>query len=419
MRKAEAGMRRVVVTGVGVISPLGVGVEKNWKALIEGKSGIGRVTAFDPTGFPSQIAGEVKDFDPTLWIEKKDLRKMDRFIQFAIAATDEAFKMAGLEVSEELGERMGVIIGSGMGGLPYIEENHRRLTEGGWKRISPYFIPSAIINLASGYVAIRYKAYGPNSAVVTACATGTHAIGDAFKIIQRGDADVMIAGGSESTITPLALGGFGVMRALSTRNDEPEKASRPFDKKRDGFVIAEGAGILILEELEHAKKRGAKILAEIVGYGMSSDAYHITAPDQTGHGAAKAMKAALDDAGVAPEQVDYINAHGTSTPLNDKIETLAIKKVFGEHAYSLAVSSTKSMTGHLLGAAGAVEAIYTILTLYNGIIPPTINYEEPDPDCDLDYVPNKARKADVKFALSNSFGFGGTNASLLFKRYEG
>lgn len=410
--------RRVVVTGIGILSPIGIGVEENWKALKEGKSGVSRITRFDPSDLPSQIAGEVKGFDPLNWIEKKDVRKMSLFIQYAIAAADEAFKMSGLEVSEELGERMGVLIGAGIGGIHEIEEYTIILREKGWKRVSPYFIPMAIINLASGHVALRYKAYGPNSAVVTACATGTHSIGDAFRIIQRGDADVMIAGGAESTITPLSVAGFSVMRALSTRNDEPERASRPFDRDRDGFVIAEGAGIMVLEELEHAKARGAKILAEIVGYGASSDAFHITAPDKNGHGAAKAMRSAIEDAGVSPEEVDYINAHGTSTIWNDKIETLAIKKVFGEHAYKLAISSTKSMTGHMLGATGAVEAIYTVLTVSRNYIPPTINYENPDPECDLDYVPNKGREAEVNYGLTNSFGFGGTNASLLIKKYK-
>ncbi len=410
--------RRVVITGIGILSPIGIGVEENWNALKEGKSGVARITRFDPSDLPSQIAGEVKDFDPLRWIEKKDIRKMSRFIQYAIAAADEAFKMSGLEISEELGERMGVLIGAGIGGIQEIEEFTIVLREKGWKRVSPYFIPMAIINLASGHVALRYKAYGPNSAAVTACATGTHSIGDAFRIIQRGDADVMIAGGAESTITPLSVAGFSVMRALSTRNDDPERASRPFDRDRDGFVIAEGAGVMILEELEHAKARGARILGEIVGYGASSDAYHITAPDKSGHGAAKAMKAAIEDAGILPQDVDYINAHGTSTVWNDKIETLAIKKVFGDHAYKLAVSSTKSMTGHMLGATGAAEAIYSVLTVSRNYIPPTINYENPDPECDLDYVPNKGREAEVNYALSNSFGFGGTNASLLIKKYK-
>ena len=410
--------RRVVVTGIGIVSPIGIGVEENWKSLREGKSGVGRITRFDPSDLPTQIAGEVKGFDPLKWIEAKDSRKMSLFIQYAIAASDEAFKMSGLKISEELGERMGVLIGAGIGGIKEIEDYTIILKEKGWKRVSPYFIPSVIINLASGHIAIRYRAYGPNSAVVTACATGTHAIGEAFKIIQRGDADVMIAGGAEGTITPLSVAGFCAMRALSTRNDDPERASRPFDKDRDGFVMAEGAGVLILENYEHARARGANIIAEITGYGMSSDAYHITAPDQNGHGAAKAMRNAIEDAGISPSEVDYINAHGTSTIWNDKIETLAIKKVFGEHAYKVAVSSTKSMTGHMLGAAGAAEAIYSILAVSRNYIPPTINYENPDPECDLDYVPNRGREAEVNYALSNSFGFGGTNASLLIKKYR-
>ncbi len=410
--------RRVVITGAGIISPIGIGLEENWESLKKGKNGVGRITRFDPSDLPSQIAGEVKNFNPLKWLDKSDLRKMSLFIQYAIAAADEAFRMSGLKVSEELGERMGVLIGAGIGGIKEIEDNTLLLAKKNWKRVSPYFIPSAIINLASGHVAIRFKAYGPNSSVVTACATGTHAIGEAFRIVERGNADVMIAGGAESTITPLSVAGFCSMRALSRRNNEPEKASRPFDKGRDGFIIAEGAGIVILESLEHAKARGANIMGEVVGYGMSSDAYHITAPDQSGHGAAKAIKAAIEDAGIAPQKIDYINAHGTSTIHNDRIETLAIKKIFGDHAFKIAISSTKSMTGHMLGAAGAAEAIYTILSISRNFIPPTINQEEPDPECDLDYVPNKGRKAEIKYALSNSFGFGGTNASLLFRKYE-
>ncbi len=410
-------MRRVVVTGIGIVSPIGIGVEENWNSLKEGRSGVGPITHFDASSLPSKIAGEVKNFSPEKWLPPRDAKRLPLFLQYAAVAAQEAFSMAGLEVSDELGERMGVAIGSGIGGIGDIEENTIILREKGWKKISPYFIPYAIINMASGYVAIQYKAYGPNLSVVTACATGTHAIGEAFKMIQRGAADVMIAGGTESPITPLGVAGFSAMRALSTRNEEPEKASRPFDKERDGFVVAEGAGILVLEALEHAKARGARVIAEIVGYGMSSDAFHITAPDKSGHGAAKAMKAALEDAGISPQQVDYINAHGTSTLLNDITETKAIKMVFGDHAYRIPVSSTKSMTGHMLGAAGAAEAIYTILAVSRDFVPPTINYEVPDPECDLDYVPNQGREKVVNYALSNSFGFGGTNATLLIKKY--
>ncbi len=410
-------MRRVVVTGIGIVSPIGIGVEENWNSLREGRSGVGPITHFDASSLPSRIAGEVKNFFPEKWLSPKDAKRLPLFLQYAAVAAQEAFSMAGLEVSDELGERMGVAIGSGIGGIGDIEKNTLILKEKGWKKISPYFIPYAIINMASGYVAIQFKAYGPNLSVVTACATGTHAIGEAFKMIQRGAADVMIAGGTESPITPLGVAGFSAMRALSTRNHEPEKASRPFDRERDGFVVAEGAGILILEALEHARARGAKIIAEIVGYGMSSDAFHITAPDKSGHGAAKAMKAALEDAGISPQQVDYINAHGTSTLLNDVTETRAIKMVFGDRAYKIPVSSTKSMTGHMLGAAGAAEAIYTILAVSRDFVPPTINYEVPDPECDLDYVPNRGRETVVNYALSNSFGFGGTNATLLIKKY--
>ncbi len=411
-------MRRVVVTGIGIVSPIGIGVEENWKSLKEGRSGVAYITHFDASSLPSRIAGEVKDFTPEKWLPPRDVKRLPLFLQYAAVAAQEAFSMAGLEVSEELGEKMGVSIGSGIGGIGDIEKYTLVLKEKGWKKVSPYFIPYAIINMASGYVAIQFKAYGPNLSVVTACATGTHAIGEAFKMIQRGAAEVMIAGGTESPITPLGVAGFSAMRALSTRNDEPEKASRPFDKERDGFVVAEGAGIVILESLEHARRRGAKIIAEIVGYGMSSDAFHITAPDKSGHGAAKAMKAALRDAGISPSRVDYINAHGTSTQLNDVTETRAIKAVFGDQAYKIPVSSTKSMTGHMLGAAGAAEAIYTVLAVSRDYIPPTINYEVPDPECDLDYVPNKGRERVVNYALSNSFGFGGTNATLLIKKYR-
>ncbi len=410
--------RRVVITGLGLITPLGIGVESSWKAFIEGRSGIGRITCFDASDLPVQIAGEVKDFDPSLYMEQKEIKKMDRFIHFALAASTMAIEDSGLKITDENAERVGVIIGSGIGGLPAIEHYHRVYLEKGYRRITPFFIPMLIINLASGQVSIKFGAKGPNSAVATACATGSHAIGDAFRIIQRGDADVMIAGGTESVITPLAIGGFAVMKALSTRNNEPERASRPFDIDRDGFVMGEGAGIVVLESLDSAKARGARIYAEIIGYGMTSDAYHITAPAPGGEGAATCMSLALKDADVSPDVVDYINAHGTSTKYGDEIETAAIKKVFGDYAYRLAVSSTKSMTGHLLGAAGGVEAVVTILSIYNDLIPPTINLDNPDPECDLDYVPHKARHRSIDFALSNSFGFGGTNACLLFRKYR-
>lgn len=411
--------RRVVITGVGVISPVGNDARTFWASLLAGKSGIGPVTHFDAREFPTRIAGEVKDFDPSAYMDKKDVKRTDRFVQFAIAATKMAFEDARLNVEELDPERIGVYIGSGIGGLATWEEQHRVLLEKGPRRVSPFLIPMMIANMASGQVSIQFGLKGPNSAPITACATGTHAIGDAFKIIQRGEADVMVAGGTEATIRPLAFAGFCAAKAMSTRNDEPEKASRPFDKDRDGFVMGEGAGVLILEELEHAKRRGAPILAEVIGYGMSADAFHLTQPDPDGDGAKRAMLAAIRDAGIRPEEVDYINAHGTSTELNDKIETQAIKAAFGEHAYKLAVSSTKSMTGHMLGAAGAVEAIATALALRDQILPPTINYETPDPECDLDYVPNEARHARVRVALSNSFGFGGHNATIALKRYEG
>jgi 3-oxoacyl-[acyl-carrier-protein] synthase II len=411
--------RRVVVTGLGLISPLGIGVEASWKGAVGGNVGIGHITQFDASSFPVRIAGEVKDFDPANYIEPKEIKKMDRFIHFAMAVSTMAVEDAGLKITNENAERVGVIIGAGMGGLHSIEYYHKALLEKGHKRISPFFIPMLIINLASGNVSIRFGAKGPNSSVVTACATGSNAIGDAFKIIQRGDADVMITGGTEAVITALAVAGFASMKALSTRNDEPEKASRPFDIDRDGFVMGEGAGVIILESLEHALSRNAKIYAEIVGYGMSSDAYHITTPSPEGEGAARCMKATLKDVGVEPGEINYINAHGTSTKYGDELETAAIKTVFGEHAYKLCVSSTKSMTGHLLGAAGGVEAIFSILSIYNGIIPPTMNLEKPDPECDLDYVPNRARQTDVEYAMSNSFGFGGTNACLIFKKYRG
>jgi beta-ketoacyl-acyl-carrier-protein synthase II len=411
--------RRVVITGVGVISPVGNDAQTFWASLLAGKSGIGPVTHFDASEFPTRIAGEVKDFDPSAFMDKKDVKRTDRFVQFAIAATKMALEDARLKIEEQDPERVGVYIGSGIGGLATWEDQHRVLLEKGPRRVSPFLIPMMIANMAAGQVSIHFGLKGPNSAPITACATGTHAIGDAFKIIQRGEADVMVAGGTEATIRPLAFAGFCAARAMSTRNDEPEKASRPFDKDRDGFVMGEGAGVLILEELEHAKRRGAPIIAEVIGYGMSADAFHLTQPDPDGDGAKRAMLAAIRDAGIRPEEVDYINAHGTSTELNDKVETQAIKAAFGEHAYKLAVSSTKSMTGHMLGAAGAVEAIATALALRDQILPPTINYETPDPACDLDYVPNEARRAPVRVALSNSFGFGGHNATIALKRYEG
>ena len=410
-------MRRVVITGVGAVSPLGTGNQKNWDALINGRSGTGLITRFDTSAFPVKVAGEVKDFDPEQFIDKKEVKKMDLFIQYAMAASQFAMEDSGLQITEENAERVGVLVGAGLGGLPTIEKYHCAFLEGGYKKISPFFIPMLIINLAPGHISIKYGAKGPNISSVSACATGTHSIGDAYHIIARGDADVMIAGGTESTVTPLGIGGFAVMKALTdSRNDCPERASRPFDKSRDGFVLAEGAGIVIMEEYEAAKQRSAKIYAEVVGYGLTGDAYHMTAPAAGGEGAARCMKMALKNAGVNPEQVGYINAHGTSTPFNDLNESLAIKSVFGDHAYKLMVSSTKSMTGHLLGAAGGLEAVICCMALDQGIIPPTINYEEPDPECDLDYVPNTAREARVEYAMSNSLGFGGTNATLLFKK---
>jgi 3-oxoacyl-[acyl-carrier-protein] synthase II len=406
-----------VITGVGLLSSVGVGTDETWKAILAGKNGISRITAFDATEFGSRIAGEVRDFRPEDYIERKEIKKMGRYIQFAIAASDFAVAMAGLKVTPEEAERVGVYIGSGIGGFEVIEREHRNLLEKGPGRISPFFIPATIINLASGHVSIRNNAKGPNSATSTACTTSTHAVGDSFRIIQHGDADVMICGGSEACICPMGIGGFAAMRALSTRNDEPEKASRPWDKERDGFVVGEGAGILVLEELERAKARGVPIIAEMAGYGMSADAYHITAPSEDGDGALRVMRNALRDAGIRPEQVDYINAHGTSTQLNDKTETMAVKRCFGEHAYKLAISSTKSMVGHLLGGAGGLEAAVTALAVRDQIAPPTINYEFPDPECDLDYVPNVARPIRIDYALSNSFGFGGTNGCLALKRY--
>ena len=406
------------MTGIGLVSSVGIGTETNWSALLSGKSGIGRITRFDTSQFSTQIAGEVRGFDPLQFIEKKDVKKMDIFIQYAIAASQFAMDDAGLKVTPEIADRVGVFIASGIGGFQTIEREHRALLEHGPRRISPFFIPSAIINLAAGQVSIRFGAKGPNSATCTACSASAHAIGDAFEIISRGDADVMLAGGSEAAITPMGVGGFGAMRALSTRNDEPERASRPFDKNRDGFIIGEGSGVVVLETLESARERGATIYAELVGYGMSADAYHITAPSEDGEGAVRVMSRAMKRAGVSPADVDYINAHGTSTPYNDRLETLAIRKCFGEHASRLAISSTKSMTGHLLGAAGGLEAGITALAVHHQRVPPTINLDEPDPECDLDYVPGAARELPIRFALSNSFGFGGTNAALLFKRYE-
>ncbi len=405
------------MTGIGLVSSVGIGTEANWEALCAGRSGIGRITHFDPEKFASQIAGEVKSFDPLQFIEKKDVKKMDVFIQFALAASQFAMDDSGLKVTPSNAPRVGVFIASGIGGFSTIEREHIALLEGGPRKISPFFIPSAIINLAAGQVSIRFGAKGPNSATCTACSASAHAIGDALEIIRRGAADAMIAGGSEAAITPMGVGGFAAMRALSTRNAEPARASRPFDRDRDGFVIGEGAGVIVLEELEQARRRGAKIYAELVGYGMSADAYHITAPSEDGDGGVRVMRLAMEDAKVKPCDVQYINAHGTSTPYNDRLETLAIKKCFGDHAARLAVSSTKSMTGHLLGAAGGLEAGITALSIDRQMIPPTINLETPDPDCDLDYVPGEARSAAITCALSNSFGFGGTNAALLFKRY--
>lgn len=409
--------RRVVVTGLGLVTPLGTGVEKTWKALCAGESGIRRITKFDPTAYDAQIAGEVKDFDPAQFIEKKEIKKMDTFIHYAVGAAQLAVDDAGFKVTPEEATKVGVYIGSGIGGLGSIEHYHNILKEKGPGRVSPFFIPMTIINLASGQVAIRIGAKGPNSCAVTACATGNHCIGDAYRLIQRGDADVMVAGGAEAAVTPLGVAGFAAAKALSFRNDEPTRASRPFDKDRDGFVLGEGAGIVVIEELEHARRRGARIYAEVIGYGMNSDAYHITAPPEEGEGAVRCMELALKDAGIGKDQIGYINAHGTST-MADAVETRAIKKVFGERAFQIPVSSTKSMTGHLLGAAGGIEAVFSILALFHGVLPPTINLENPDPACDLDYVPNKARPASIKAALSNSFGFGGVNACLIFKRVD-
>jgi len=410
--------RRVVVTGIGLVSSLGIGTEANWAGIKAGQSGIGPITKFDTTQFATRIAGEVRNFDPLVYVDKKDVKKMDIFIQYAIAASQCAMDDSGLTITPELSRRVGVFIASGIGGFTTIEREHKALLEGGPRKISPFFIPSAIINLAAGQVSIRFGARGPNSATCTACSASAHAIGDAFEIIKRGAADVMIAGGSEAAITPMGIGGFGALRALSTRNDEPEKASRPFDRDRDGFIVGEGSGVLILEEYEFAKARGARIYAELVGYGMSADAYHITAPSEDGDGAFRVMTEAIATAGVTTADVDYINAHGTSTPQGDALETLAINRCFGEHAKDVAVSSTKSMTGHLLGAAGGLEAGITVLAVYHQIAPPTINLDHPDDNCNLDYVPHHSRPLAITYALSNSFGFGGTNAALLFKKFE-
>ena len=410
--------RRVVVTGIGLVTPVGNSVETTWTALVQGRSGADYIKKFDTEKFSVRFACEIKDFDPLNYVEKKEARKMGAFIHYAIAASQEAVDDSGLKITDEVAENVGTYISSGIGDFWAIEREHSKLLNDGPSRVSPFFIPSAIVNLASGQVSIRHNAKGPNSATATACSAGAHAIGDSFKIIQRGDADAMICGGAESAITPMSVAGFAALRALSTRNDDPQHASRPFDLNRDGFVIGEGAGILILEELEFAKRRGARIYAEVVGYGMTGDAFHITMPDASGSGAVRVMQRTLKDAGVNPEDVGYINAHGTSTPYNDKFETMAIKKTFGEHAQKIPISSTKSMTGHLLGAAGGVEGVFSVLSIYRNILLPTINYETPDPECDLDYIPNQAREATIQYALSNSFGFGGTNAALLFKRYE-
>ncbi len=411
--------RRVVVTGLGIVSPLGIGQEENWDAVSNGRSGIGPITRFDPKELNAKIAGEVKNFNPEDYVDKKEIKKMDTFLHYSLAAGKMAVEDSGLIINDENAERVGVLVGSGLGGLETIEKYHSLMLEQGPKKISPFFIPMLIVNLAPGHISMYFGCKGPNSSIVTACATGNHSIGEAFKIIQRSDADAMIAGGVESTITPLAVGGFCAMKALSTRNDEPQRASRPFEKDRTGFVMAEGAGILMLEEVESAKKRGAKIYGEITGFGCNADAHHITAPSPGGEGAARCMNLALNDAGLNPEDIDYINAHGTSTYMNDLCETQGMKSVFKDHAKDIWVSSTKSMTGHLLGAAGGVESVFSLLTIKNGVVPPTINYETPDPECDLDYVPNVAREKQVGKVMSNSFGFGGTNATLIFQKFEG
>ena len=411
--------RRVVMTGAGAVTPVGNTAEEYWASLLAGRSGIGPITRFDASQMPTRIAGEIKGFDPLKYIDKKDDRKFDRFLKYAVACAVMAVEDAGLKTDRVDATRFGVLVGSGIGGIETLLEQYAILTEKGPDRVSPFFVPMIIVNMASGVISMRFGARGPNSSVVTACATGNHAIGDAMRIIQRGDADVMIAGGAEAIIVPLTIAGFCQMKAMSTRNDDPTKASRPFDAERDGFVCGEGGGLVVLESLEHARAREARIYAEIVGYGMTGDAHHMTAPDPEGDGAARAMAAALRDATLEPSSVGYINAHGTSTPYNDKFETIAIKRVFGDHAKKLAVSSTKSMTGHLLGAAGGIEAIATAFALHHGMLPPTMNYEKPDPDCDLDYIPNQARKQEIEVALSNAFGFGGTNATLVFKKYRG
>ncbi|MBF8259075.1 MAG: fabF-2 [Actinobacteria bacterium] len=412
-------MRRVVITGLGAVTPLGIGVAPTWDSVLAGRSGVSLITKFDPVEFPTKFAAEIKGFHPEEFIDRKEIKRMDPFIHIAMASASLAMGDSGLVISEELAPRVGVYIGSGLGGLTTLEHYHRAYIEGGARKISPFFIPMLISNLASGHIAMKYNAKGPNITTTTACAASSHAIGEAFEAIRRRTCDVVIAGGSESTITPMGLGGFCAMKALSTRNAAPAEASRPFDKDRDGFVMGEGSAIIILEELEFAKKRGAKIYAELCGYGASEDAYHVTAPAPGGEGAVRCMRSAISDARLRPEDVDYINAHGTSTPYNDLYETIAIKTVFQEHAKKLMVSSTKSMTGHLLGAAGAIESLFSVLALHEGAIPPTINYTTPDPECDLDYVPNQARRQPIRYALSNSFGFGGTNSCLLFGRFEG
>jgi 3-oxoacyl-[acyl-carrier-protein] synthase II len=411
-------LRRVVITGLGVLSPLGIGLEASWSACTQGRSGIGRITKFDPSEYKTQIAGELDEFDRSAYLDPKETKRYDDFCQYALVASQMAFDDSGLEITEDLKNRIGTIVGTGFGGLWTFDKNFRVFLESGPKKLSPFFVPMMIANMAPGLVAIRYGIRGPNTCTVTACAAGSHAIGDAFKVIQRGQADAMFAGGTEASLVGLTVGGFDAMKATTLRNDEPEKASRPFDNDRDGFVPSEGAAVVILEEMEFARERGAKMYAEVVGYGLSNDAYHFTAPDPEGLGASMCMRMALEDGGVNPQEIQYINAHGTSTPLNDLIETKAIKDVFGDHAFKLAISSTKSMTGHLLGAAGALEAIFTTLTLRDGVIAPTINYETPDPECDLDYVPNQARKADIRLAMTNSFGFGGTNACLVLRRVD-